>query len=146
MSRKVASLFVVAILAVASVLLIARSGRAQAPAAKAPVGFTPVMSLHSLMIEQDRHFESVVDLIRSGNGKERFVDMEHEAMALAEMGNINGYHKGSSEHDDYRGWAGQLKNLSIELALHAKSKNADAARETAKQISATCKACHNKYR
>ncbi len=107
--------------------------------------FEPVMSTHSLMEEQGRHFENMLDLLRDKDAKNRFKRLNHEARALAEMANINGYHKGSREHDDYRGWAAQLKAEAIQFADLAKAHNVDDAKKLARQMSKTCKACHDKY-
>ena len=103
------------------------------------------MSLHSLMDEQDRHFDNMLDLLRDANAKKRFARLDHEARALAEMANINGYHKGAREHDDYRNWAAQLKQQAIQFADLAKKKDIAAARKLAGKMNKTCKACHDKY-
>jgi soluble cytochrome b562 len=114
---------------------------AAAPAA----GFTPVMPTLGLMIEQDRHFDRIRELIRFGEEKDRFEQMAHSAMALAEMANINSYHKGANKNEDYRAWTLELKSLSVQLADHARAKKLDKIKATAKLINSTCKACHDKY-
>ncbi|NOS99637.1 MAG: cytochrome c [Phycisphaerales bacterium] len=111
----------------------------------AALGFAPVMPLHSLMIEQDLHFENIRHWIRTSDDPERFVKLRHEALALAEMGNINGFHAKAADHADYRQWAAELKTLGMALAGHAEKQDLDAAKESAKTINATCKACHEKY-
>ena len=107
--------------------------------------FEPVMSTHSLMEEQSRHFDNMLDLIRDAKARKRFERLEHEARALAEMANINGYHQRSHEHDDYREWAAQLKAQAIQFADLAKKQNVDDAKKLAGQMNKTCKACHDKY-
>jgi hypothetical protein len=78
--------------------------------------FEPVMPLSSLMAEQDRHFEVIVGLLRNANDPERAEKLRHASLALSEMSNINGFHKGATEHDDYRAWAGQLKDQAKQMA------------------------------
>ncbi len=107
--------------------------------------FKPVMNIHSLMKEQDRHFENMLELLRDTSAEKRFKRLTHEAKALAEMANINGYHKGSRKHDDYRAWAAQLKAQANQFAELAKSHNADDAMKLARQMNKTCKSCHDKY-
>src|SRR3970282_2140476 len=68
----------------------------------APPPFQPVMTLHGLMEEQNRHFESIAELRGAEEAKDRFNRMNHEAMALAEMANINGFHERSMKFADYR--------------------------------------------
>lgn len=126
--------------------LIARNGSAQTAESAQPGPFKPVMPLLSLMVEQDRHFDRIIELVRNTDEEERFEKMRHEAYALAEMGNINGYHRGAQRHEDYRQWAGQLRDLALQLAGDAERKSADGFADKAKQINATCKACHDKYK
>lgn len=130
--------------AIVALVVVAERGVVRAQDA-ASAGFAPVMPLHSLMIEQDLHFENIRHWIRTADDPERFVKLRHEALALAEMGNINGYHAKANDHADYRQWAAELKTLGVALAGHAEKKDLEAAKESAKAINATCKACHEKY-
>lgn len=142
------NLFTTAALVAAALCLtvIVRLGTAQTDEASEAKGFKPVMPLLSLMAEQDRHFDNILDLVRNAEEADRFEKMRHEAYALAEMGNINAYHRGAERHQDYRRWAEQLKNLASQLAGEAERKQAGAFADMAKQINATCKACHEEYK
>ncbi len=104
-----------------------------------------MMPLESLMLQQDRHFGRILDLIRSDDVKDRFRKMRHEALALAEMANINGYHERSRSHADYRQWAAQLKEQAVRLGDLAAAQNIAEAKQLTKQVNNTCKACHDKY-
>ncbi len=132
--------------ATACLSVIVQSGTAQTDSPTKSDGFKPVMPLLSLMAEQDRHFDNILDLVRDAEAADRFEKMRHEAYALAEMGNINGYHSGAVRHQDYRQWAGDLKDLALTLAGNAERKQADAFAGLAKKLNSTCKACHNKYK
>lgn len=107
--------------------------------------FEPVMPVFSLMIEQERHFEKITSLIRDDSAKERFENLRHEALALAEMANINAYHKLAARHDDYRNWTIDLKNSAVKLADFAKTKDLDQAKLIVGKINQTCNACHDKH-
>lgn len=108
--------------------------------------FKPVMSVHQLMIEQDHHFDAILDLFRDQDVPEFKGKLRHEALALAEMANINGYQKRATKHADYREWAAQLKAQAIEVATLAKAKKFDEAKQLARSINKTCKRCHHKYK
>ena len=117
--------------------IIVGNGTAQTDDSAEPDGFKPAMPLLSLMAEQDRHFDNILDLVRNAEDADRFEKMRHEAYALSEMGNINGYHRGAVRHQDYRRWAKQLKDLASQLAGEAERKEAGAFADMAKQINAT---------
>jgi len=125
-------------------LLLASHGVGQTPSAP-PAPFKPVMPLLALMGEQDAHFDNIRELIRNVDAPERFEKLRHEALALAEMANINGYHRGSQQHEDYRSWASDLKQQAIEMAGQAEKKDVDAIKASAKKVIHTCKACHEQY-
>lgn len=116
----------------------------ETPASRPPA-FKPVMPLESLMEEQARHFDNVIDLLRDADVPEWENKLRHEALALAEMANVNGYQPKAFEHDDYRDWAGQLKKQAIELAALANKDKVADAKALVKKINKTCKTCHNKY-
>lgn len=142
------NLFMTAALVAATLCLsvIVRNGAAQTGDSSTSDVFKPVMPLLSLMAEQDRHFDNILDLVRDAEAADRFEKMRHEAYALAEMGNINAYHRGALRHQDYRRWATQLREYASQLAGDAERKEAGAFADIAKQINATCKACHDKYK
>ncbi len=107
--------------------------------------FKPVMSLHGLMIEQDRHFENILSILRDASGKDREKRLNHEAMALAEMANINGFHEEAVKYQDYREWAAQLQSQAAELGELGLAGKFKEAKKAARAMNATCTACHDKH-
>lgn len=71
--------------------------------------------------------------------------IEAYAEALAELANVNTF---NSEKQDYRNWAGQVRDLSMELAQAATSKPQDAAKmkQLVGALRNSCSACHDAYR
>ena len=107
--------------------------------------FKPAASLHALMIGQGRQFEAITDLLADKNARNRSGKLAERAELLAELGNVNTFHRTES---DYVGWAGELRETALELAREAK-KRKDAAegrmQDLYKQLKATCIACHDEY-
>lgn len=141
------SLFAFSVIAVAAAVISFWAGNGQAqPGGQAGSGFQPVMPLESLMEEQDRHFEGIVELLKKPDQKDWKAKIQHEALALGEMANINGYHKGAVEHADYKDWAAQLKDQCVKLAAAGRDSKVDDAKNLTKLINGTCQACHDKYK
>ncbi len=108
--------------------------------------FKPVMPVESLMEEQDRHFEAMVDLLRDPSAEDWDHRVRHAALALAEMANVNGYQDLAQREPRYRELAGQLKAQSLRFAELTGGRKVQEARSLAKQINSTCKACHDRFR
>ncbi len=106
--------------------------------------FEPVMPVYALMVEQDRHFEKIRNLIRKDQ-EERFAKLRHAGLALAEMANVNTFHENATEHADYRQWTLDMKADALKLAGFAKESKLDDVKRMAKKINTTCNACHDKY-
>ena len=107
--------------------------------------FKPAASLDGLMYGQAQHFKTVGQLVRNKNAKDRADRLAMEAEVLAELANVNTFHK---DKDDYRGWAETLRDTSLELAKEAqKKKDADQSRLESlhKKLKKTCMACHDMY-
>lgn len=127
-----------------SVLAIPR-GVAVEPTDPPPGVFKPAMPLEALMEEQGHHFERLTELVRNEQEPERLKKLQHEALVLAEMANVNGYHEGAVVNQDYKDWTLQMKAQALTLAQLAAEDKKDALRDAVKQLNATCKACHDKY-
>jgi len=124
--------------------LVAR-GDGKEPAAPSSE-FKPVASVDSLMYGQGAHFSALKDLILYGEGPERAEGMVAEAEILAELANVNTF---NAKHDDYRVWAGELRDLALQLAGEAKKGSKvdnDTLRGLFKDMNARCSACHDKYK
>jgi len=111
----------------------------------APGGeFKPVASVESLMHGQGMAFKRVRKAIQKKSTPERGEVIEHYAQVLAELANVNTYNK---DADDYRQWAGTLRDTALELAEEGE-KNAPDEQKMQKlvgRLKSTCKACHDKY-
>ncbi len=141
------TILAITLITVGSLGLFAASGRGQADQTvpQTRPEFKPVMPVHDLMIEQERHFNLIVELIRNEAAAERFDKMRHEALALGEMANINGYQDKAHKHPQYRSLAADLKRQCIELAELAAAKRIDEAKKLAVRVNDTCNACHKKF-
>ena len=107
--------------------------------------FKPAASISGLMYGQAHHFKIVGQLVKNKNAKDRADRLAMEAQVLAELANVNIYHKDKA---DYRGWAETLRDTSLELATEAeKKKDADQSRLESlhKKLKKTCMACHDIY-
>ncbi len=142
MTRRILTMTVLLTVLTASLVATAQSGRVADNATVGIPSFQPIMPIHNLMIEQERHFSAYLDLLRNQDDKERFRKMRHEALALAEMANINGYQEKARQNPDYWQFAEDLKKQAIELADLAAKERIDEAKKVAIQINNTCKACH----
>ena len=119
--------------------------RADSGSAAPPGSFKPVASLEGLMYGQKHHFKAMSKLVKNRNAKNRGERLALEAQVLAELANVNTYHKDKA---DYRGWAETLRDTSLELATEAeKKKDADQSRleSLRKKLKKTCVACHDMY-
>lgn len=107
--------------------------------------YHPVASVHDLMeIQQD---EGNVVKKQLAGATPDFGKVADSSYALAELSNINRH---QSDKPDYREWATQVREMSLELAALEKSNDpADArrtkARDLYRQINTTCGKCHDKY-
>ncbi len=106
--------------------------------------FEPVMPLYALMIEQDRHFEQIRNLIRKDR-EDRFGRLKQAGMAMAELANVNGYHDEAIKHADFRQWTLDIKSDGMKIAELAREEKLDEIKQVAKRINNTCSACHDKY-
>ncbi len=107
-------------------------------------GFKPVSSVHSLMHGQGVMFKQVRKAIQKKSTPERGEIIEHSAEVLAELSNVNMYQK---DADDYRAWAGSVRDMAMELAKEGEKKTLDEDRLKALvgQIKSMCGECHDKY-
>lgn len=128
-------------LAVGALVLLTRDTSAQAPAA----GYKPVSSVHGLMNGQNIVFARIQDAINNEGTKKRSEQIEVFSEVLAELANVNTF---NAQKDDYRKWAGELRDTALELAKEGKKKGEmDAAKMKAlvEKMKATCEACHKAY-
>ncbi len=121
--------------------LVARADSAQG---RAPGGdpYKVVASVPSLMYAQAHHFGEFTDLIREADAEDRFLRMRLEALVLAELCNINAFR---AEEDDYRAWAVEARDISLQAAEAATKRDVDAVKGFARAIKTKCRACHDKY-
>lgn len=109
--------------------------------------FKPVSSVESLMHGQGVFFKKIrKELKNPANKKRKKRNKEiHEAAeVLAELANVNRFNR---DKDDYRRWAIQLRDYSLELAVAAKKGDASDEQLNAivKKMGAACGACHDAY-
>jgi len=95
--------------------------------------------MHDLMEAIDEHFERLVTAVR----EEKPEAAAHPAWIVAELSNVNQFNRDAA---DYRQWARAVRDLSVRLAKAAQAEDLAACRRLAKQVSATCRACHDRYR
>ena len=108
-------------------------------------GFKPVASIHGLMDGQNLLFSKIQELLGDPKAQKRHEQLAGYAEALAELANVNVLKK---DKEDYRGFASELRDTSLELAGEASKKQAanDAKmNELFTKIKNTCAACHDAY-
>jgi hypothetical protein len=116
------------------------------PAGSAAAGFKPAASLDALMDGQNEAFMEIGRLLDDSQAKNRMNTIYLRAELIAELANVNTYHKGAA---DYRAWAGTVRDTALELGKEAKKKkDADEGKmkELYKKLDTTCQACHDKYK
>lgn len=121
--------------------LVLRVDAAQEPAPS----FKPVAPVGALMYGQGTMFKRIDTLLPKAGEIKSLHEMEEAAFALAELANVNRHNR---EDSDYRGWATQLRDTSLEFAAEAeKAAGADAnkLKQLFETIKATCQSCHDKY-
>ena len=124
--------------------LVQRVDSAQ-PAPAASPSFKPVARVHSLMAGQSLVFKQINEALANSQAKHRTEMIEVFAEVLAELANVNTL---NSEKEDYRGWAGQLRDLSLDLAAEAKKKKKageDRMKTLVSNLKNTCMSCHDAY-
>jgi len=108
----------------------------------ATVPYKVVAPVNTLMIAQAQHLGQMKDLITDESAEERFVKLRVQSFILAELCNLNAFR---ATKDDYRGWAVEARDKSLDLA-RAAQKNDDSNFKTLfKEIRTTCKNCHDAY-
>ena len=106
--------------------------------------FKPVSSIESLMHGQGVFFKDIRKELQQPASKKRNKEIFEAAEVLAELANVNRFNRNK---DDYRSWAMQVRNLSLELAAAATKGDATDEQLNAivQKMSATCGACHDAY-
>ena len=106
--------------------------------------FKPVSSVSSLMHGQGVFFKTIRQELNQPAGKKRNHEIVEAAEILAELANVNRY---NNPKQDYRDWAKQLSDQSLELAGEAKKSDAsdEKMKSVVKKMGATCGACHDAY-
>ena len=106
-------------------------------------GFKPVASVPGLMNGQALVLKEIGTLVANENAPRRTQQIAALAEVLAELANVNTM---NSDKADYRGWAGQLRGTSLELAQAARQE-ADEGKinRLIDSIKNTCQACHDTY-
>lgn len=128
-------------LAVGALVFLTHDTSAQAPAA----GYKPVASVHGLMHGQNIVFARIQDAINNEGTKKRAEQIEAFSEVLAELANVNTF---TTQKDDYRKWAGELRDTALELAKEGKKKGElDGAKmkQLVERMKATCEACHKAH-
>lgn len=121
------------------------ASRADSAAPDAAIAaFKPVASVHALMHGQGMFFKIIRKELKQPSGEKRNHEIVEAAEILAELANVNRY---NNPKQDYRDWAKQLSDQSLELAGEAnKSDPSDEKMKSlAKKMGATCGACHDIY-
>jgi hypothetical protein len=116
-----------------------------APSASAGGPYKPVASVHGLMTGQMLAFKQLQAFLTRKKDAERPRTIQLTSEALAEMANVNTY---LNEKEDYRTWAGQLRDTAMELAGEAKKKDKadeDKMKSLFTKLEATCNSCHDAY-
>jgi len=116
-----------------------------APSAPAGGSFKPVASVRGLMIGQMLAFKQLQTSLTGKKDAERAGAIQLTSEALAELANVNTY---NNEKEDYRGWAGQLRDTALELAGEAKKKDMadeDKMKSLLTKLEGTCQSCHDAY-
>ncbi len=121
------------------------ASRADSAAPDAAIAaFKPVSSVHALMHGQGMFFKKIRKGLNQPAGEERNKDIGEAAEILAELANVNRY---NNPKQDYRNWAKQVSDISLELAGEAKKSDASDEKMTslAGKMGAACGACHDAY-
>ena len=116
-----------------------------APSASAAGPYKPVASVHGLMTGQMLVFKQLQTSLTGKKDADRPRAIQLASEALAELANVNTY---NNEKEDYRTWAGQLRDTAIELAGEAKKKDKadeDKMKSLFANLEGTCKSCHDAY-
>jgi len=109
----------------------------------AAAGFKPVASVESLMQGQLLVFKQIGELVTNKSVPKRDEQLHAYAEVLAELANVNTM---NSEKQDYRGWAGDLRGASMELAVAAKQGADDAKMDQIiTRMKGACQSCHDVY-
>ncbi len=122
--------------------LATRADSAQSVSSAGP--FQPVASVESLMHGQVKFFKEIGELVEKPASSHRNEELHEYAEVLAELANVNRYNK---DKTDYRDWATQLRDTSLELASEAKKKDTDDTRlkKLHAEMKTVCGACHDAY-
>ncbi len=118
----------------------------EAPAAPPAPAYSPVGSLDALMTGHGMAFGGIREALPDKENRRRPRTLQINAELLAELANINTYW---GRRDDYRNWAGELRDTALELADAVKKRDSiDEARVEAayRKLDATCTACHEVYK
>ncbi len=116
-----------------------------APSAPGGGPYKPVASVRGVMTGQMLAFKQLQTSLAGTKDVDRPVAIQLTSEALAELANVNTY---NNEKEDYRGWAGQLRDTAMELAGEAKKKDnadEDKMKSLLAKLEATCKSCHDAY-
>ena len=92
----------------------------KATTAPADVAYRPVAPVEPLMEAQEDAF-NVIKKQLANSEKEDFKLIRRSAFVLAELCNVNHY---QNDKTDYKKWAFEARDLSVELAKAAKEKDA----------------------
>ncbi len=107
--------------------------------------FKPAASLHALMHGQESHLLALKELLDNAKAKDRISNLATHAELLAELANVNIYH---NEKADYRAWARDLRETSLEFAKEAKARGEKSEANMKagfERIKTLCTACHDAY-
>ncbi len=107
--------------------------------------FKPVASVHSLMEGQATFFKNIGEALQNAEAPKRMKHIGVGAEVLAELANVNTHNRSEA---DYIQWAGELRDMAVELAGEAKKKegaNEETMNSLFDRMKATCQACHDKY-
>ena len=116
-----------------------------APSASAAGPYKPVASVRGVMTGQMLAFKRLQTSLTGTKDVDRPVAIQLTSEALAELANVNTY---NNEKEDYRTWAGQLRDTALELAGEAKKKDnadEDKMKSLLDKLDATCKSCLDAY-
>jgi hypothetical protein len=123
-------------------VLVNQADSAEQPSSQAPQQYEIVAPVASMMYAQAYHFDQIKELAINEGAENRFPNLRHEAMILAELCNINGYR---ATEEDYRGWARSAKENCLKVAEAAAKQDVSNIREFIKNIQNACRDCHDKY-
>lgn len=115
------------------------------PSAPAGGSYKPVASVRGLMTGQMLAFKQLQTSLAGKKDAERPGAIQLTSEALAELANVNTY---NNEKENYRGWAGQLRDTAMEIAVEAKRKDMadeDKMKSLFDKIEKTCQSCHDAY-